>query len=349
MSGGGRTRERPGPRSPDARSAATGPGEFELIARLAEIVGPPSSAGVVLGIGDDAAAWRPAPDRLQVATTDMLVEGVHFRLDWTSADDLGWKGLAVNLSDLAAMGALPSWALVSLALPPERRELALELYRGMAELARRTGTAIVGGDTVRSSGPLVVSLALVGEADPARLLRRDAARPGDVLAVTGVLGASAAGLTLLSEGRHDLLQRGEPLLTAHHRPWPRLATGQLLGAHGVHCAIDISDGLASEAQHLADASGVAIEVDIAQLPLHPAAVALLGETRARALALSGGEDYELLFTAPEAVVAQLTRASGAETSLTMVGRVLDEGTPGSVQLLDDGRPVHLHEKGYVAF
>jgi thiamine-monophosphate kinase len=247
------------------------------------------------------------------------------------------------------MGARPGWALVAIALPPERRELALELYLGMADLARRTGTTIVGRDTVRSSGPLVISLALVGEADPELLLRRDAAQPGDALVVTGVLGASAAGLALLSEGRPDLLRQGGPLLRAHHRPWPRLATGQLLGAHAVHCAIDISDGLASEAQHLADASGVAIEVELAQLPLHPLAVSLLGETRARDLALSGGEDYELLFTAPEGIVTQLARASGAEAGLTRVGRVLEERTPGTVRVLDRDRPIQLHERGYVAF
>ncbi len=148
-------------------------GEFELIDRLAARLDP-LDGGV--GIGDDAAAWPPTPGRLVVATTDMLVEGIHFRLDWISPRDLGWKALAVNLSDLAAMGAQPGKALVSIALLADQADLAEELYAGMAELARLTGTRIVGGDTVRTPGPLVVNVALIGEADPERLLRRDAAR-----------------------------------------------------------------------------------------------------------------------------------------------------------------------------
>jgi len=153
----------------------SGSGEFELIASLASRLDPAADG---LGIGDDAAAWMPAPGALVVATTDMLVEGVHFRLDWTSARDLGWKALAVNLSDLAAMGATPGRALVSVALLPAQTALVGEMYEGLSELARLTGTQVVGGDTVRTSGPLVVNVALIGEAEPGRLFaaRRGAAR-----------------------------------------------------------------------------------------------------------------------------------------------------------------------------
>ena len=161
-------------------------GEFELIASLASRL---DAAADGLGIGDDAAAWPVSPGALVVATTDMLVEGVHFRLDWTSPRDLGWKALAVSLSDLAAMGATPGRALVSVALLPAQTALVLEMYEGLNELARLSGTRVVGGDTVRTSGPLVVNVALLGEAEPGRLLRRDGARPGDLLVLTGAVGA----------------------------------------------------------------------------------------------------------------------------------------------------------------
>ena len=174
-------------------------------------------------------AMTPRPGRrrsgtVQVATTDMLVEGVHFRLDWTSPEDLGWKALAVNLSDLAAMGATPGRALISIAVDPARRELVTAVARGLQSLAGQTGTQVVGGDTVRSPGPLVINVALVGEAHPGRLLRRDAARPGDLLAVTGRLGASAAALAcsrnrLLLRSRRRATPRRTPPAAAHG--WPR--------------------------------------------------------------------------------------------------------------------------------
>jgi thiamine-monophosphate kinase len=387
VSDGAANRRRAAPGNGPRAAALAHLGEFQLIGELARLVQGPPPAGLVVGIGDDAAAWAPTAGLCQVATTDVLVEGVHFRLDWTSLADLGWKALAVNLSDLAAMGATPRWALVALALPPERRQLAVELYRGLARLARETGTAVVGGDTVRSPGPLVISIALLGEAEPQRLLRRDAAQPGDLLVVTGTVGASAAGLALLQEATAGVeaypssrggVHQGSsmekvhspspppppgaevagpgrdpasvaPLLAAHHRPIPRLTMGRLLAAHGVRCAIDISDGLASEAEHLAEASGVAVELDLDRIPLHPAAVALWGKERARRLALSGGEDYELLFAAPPSVVATLTHLPDLPVPLTVIGRVGETVEGGRLVLLQEGRPVSLEEKGYVAF
>jgi thiamine-monophosphate kinase len=324
------------------------PGEFELIAALASRLDPVEDG---LGIGDDAAAWSPTPGSLVVATTDMLVEGVHFRLDWTSPRDLGWKSLAVNLSDLAAMGATPGRALVSVALLSGQAALVEEMYEGLSELARLTGTRVVGGDTVRTSGPLVVNVALIGEAAPDRLLRRDCAMPGELLVLTGEVGASAAGLALLLEGDRARLGRPEaaPLLAAHHRPTPRLAAGQAIAAMGLRCAIDVSDGVASEAGHLAVAGGVAITLDIDRLPLHPAAVALFGEAEARRLALSGGEDYELLFTVPEGRLAEMTVALGGEARATVVGRVVGVQPGGHVDLLAEGRVVESGQPGYVAF
>jgi thiamine-monophosphate kinase len=326
----------------------SGPGEFELIASLAGRLDPPSDE---LGIGDDAAAWLPSPGKLAVATTDMLVEGVHFRLDWTSPRDLGWKVLAVNLSDLAAMGAVPGRALISVALLPEQAALVEEMYEGLTEQARLTGTRVVGGDTVHSPGPLVVNVVLVGEAEPGRLLRRGGALPGDLLLLTGSVGASAAGLALLLEGDRDLLSRPEAalLMAAHHRPSPRLAAGRAIASMGLRCAIDVSDGVVSEAWHLAQASGVAIRLDTDRLPLEAAAVALLGDTKARQFAVSGGEDYQLLFTAPEARLAEVVEALGEEDRPTVVGRVIGLRPGGLVELVQAGRVVESDQRGYVAF
>ena len=322
------------------------PGEFELIARLAALFGAPPDG---LGIGDDAATWPTGGGTVAVATTDMLVEGVHFRLDWTSPEDLGWKALAVNLSDLAAMGARPGRALVSIAVDAPRRRLVLDVARGLHSLAERTGTRVVGGDTVRSPGPLVINVTLVGEADAVRVLRRDAARAGDLIAVTGVLGASSAALALLSEGHaaHDLA--AAPLLAAHHRPFPRLAAGLLLASRGVRCAIDISDGLASEALHVARAGGVGIEIDVGRVPLSPAAVRLLGERRSRELALTGGEDYELLFTFAPGLLDELTSVLAGDGGLTVLGEVTDRVPAGTARFVAAGRPIRLVETGYVAF
>lgn len=321
-------------------------GEFELIAELAALFEPPDDG---IGIGDDAATWPATSDTVQVGTTDMLVEGIHFRLDWTTPADLGWKALAVNLSDLAAMGAVPGRALISIAVEPGRRGLVPDLYRGLRALAERTGTRVVGGDTVRSPGPLVINVALVGEADPGALLRRDAARPGDLVAVTGRLGASAAGLAVLLDGRDPHDPAAARLLAAHHRPSPRLAAGRQLAARGVRCAIDISDGLASEALHLARASRVGIQIDAGRMPLEPAAILLLGERRSRELALAGGEDYELLFTVDPRLVADLVRALESDGGLTVLGEVTDGVAAGTVRFVEAGQAIELAEKGYEAF
>jgi thiamine-monophosphate kinase len=326
----------------------SGPGEFDLIDALSARLDPP---GEGLGIGDDAAAWRPGAGSVVVATTDMLVEGIHFRLDWTSPRDLGWKALAVSLSDLAAMGARPGRGLVSIALLPGQAELVEELYEGMSELARLTGTRIVGGDTVRSPGPLVVNVAMLGEAYPDQLLRRDGAHSGDLLALTGIVGAAAAGLDLLLRDDRQSLQRPEAraLLATLHRPEPRLTAGAALAALGLKCAIDVSDGVASEAWHLARSSQVAIEIDVDRLPLAPEAIALLGQSKARGLALSGGEDYQLLFAVTEARLAEVADVLGDDGPPVVVGRVTGERPGGHVTVLASGRPIETASSGYVAF
>jgi thiamine-monophosphate kinase len=210
---------------------------------------------------------------------------------------------------------------------------------------------VVGGDTVRSAGPLVVNVALLGEAGPGELLRRDGAAPGDLLALTGVVGASAAGLALLLEGDAARLARPEaaPLLAAHFRPNARLAAGRLLAGMGLRCAIDVSDGVASECRHLAQSSGVAITLDTDRLPLAPEAVALFGRGKATELAVSGGEDYQLLVAVPEARLAAVEAALAGEGGLTVVGRVTAPLTGGHVELLAGGRAMEPGQPGYVAF
>jgi len=249
------------------------------------------------------------------------------------------------------MGARPGHALVSIALLRDQGPLAEAIYEGLAELARETGTRVVGGDTVRTPGPLVINVALVGEADPARLLRRSAARPGDVVAVTGTVGASAAGLELLLAGGRAAAERpgAARLVAAHHRPRPRLDAGAALAAADVRCAIDVSDGVASEVWHLARSSGVEIELEVNRLPLADDAVAILGAARATHLALTGGEDYELLFTVPEARFEAVAATLPADARATAIGRVTAARDDGVVRFLSAGSPIELEEAGYVAF
>ena len=278
-------------------------GEFGLIARLRAALPPETVAGpdLALGIGDDAAVWRPTPGERLVVTTDGLVEGIHFRLDWTDWASLGHKALAVNLSDLAAMGAVPRLAVVSLGLRGDE-EIAdlVDFYRGLGALAARTGTLIAGGDVVASPAALTLHVTAIGESRGGRVLSRAGARPGDVVAVSGTLGASAAGLRLLAEGAEGP-RRGTTtaatLIDAHLRPTPRLDLAPLLLAHGATAAMDLSDGLLGDLPKILSASDVAARLDAKAIPVAAAVRALFPDDWL-ALATKGGEDYELLFTAP---------------------------------------------------
>jgi thiamine-monophosphate kinase len=277
-------------------------------------------------------------------SVDTIVDGVHFRLDdgWTSAGEVGALALGSALSDLAAMGAEPGEAYLALALPVELAERdALELVRGALALARVCGTTIAGGDVV-ASPVLCVSATVVGWADSeSALVGRDGARPGDVVGVTGSLGRAGAALAL-RERRVRRTPERERLLGAPRAPTPRLRAGRTLAAGGVHAMIDLSDGLAADARHIARASGVQLRIELARLPLHTIVADVCAELGVAPdeFAASAGEDYELCFCAPPERCDALEADVAGEATITWIGEVLDG--PGGLSLFArDGRDVRL--------
>ncbi len=288
----------------------------------------------LVGPGDDAAVFRGRPGtKAWAVTTDILVEGVHFDLRWTSGADLGWKALAVNLSDLAAMGSVrPALGVIALGLPPGTTvSFVDDFYKGLGDLARRHGFALAGGDTVRAD-KLTVSWAVLGEASGGRLLRRDGARPGDVLMATGTLGGAAAGLEILS-GRRKVRTPGEKKLIGRLlRPEPRLdLAAKIAAVPGVTAMTDSSDGLWRSAFLLARASGAGMRIEAERLPVSPALTAWARAARRDPadFALAGGEDYELVLTARPSAARHLEREGFARP----VGRV------------EKGRGVSVHSYG----
>ncbi|MFH1596068.1 MAG: thiamine-phosphate kinase [Pseudomonadota bacterium] len=280
--------------------------EAALIAALHERFGP-APPEVILGIGDDCAAISLDGSDYLLWTMDTLVEGVHFDLSYTPLEKLGWKALAVNLSDIAAMGGEPRYALLSLGWPPRRdRAGALTLADGLARAAREYGVAVIGGDTVASPGGLAVTLTLTGVVDAAQMLRRAGAQAGDLVYVTGTLGEAAAGLEILKRGVEMDQELKEALIEAHLAPRPQLQAGRVLARQGLATAlIDLSDGVATDLSHLCRASGVGARIRGAAVPISAglaAAASLLGRDPLQ-LALTGGEDYQLLFTCPPALAA----------------------------------------------
>jgi|SRR6476469_3742497 len=301
-------------------------GEFELLARIRKRL-PANGPRTHLGSGDDAAVT--VPGGATATSVDALVDGVHFRRDLASPRQIGHKALATALSDLAAMGAEAGEAYVALGLPADLgEEECIELLDGMTALAEETGTDLVGGDLSRAN-ELFLAITVVGHApDPAALVRRAGAQPGDLLVLTGAIGGAAAGLELLETAALEgslPAGAGEELRARQLEPAPRLAAGRALAAAGVTAMIDLSDGLGSDAGHLAERSGARLAIDAGAVPLSEGARALSEATgRDPWHLLSGGEDYELLASIPPARLGEaigLVHDKGG-VALTQVGEVL---------------------------
>jgi thiamine-monophosphate kinase len=269
--------------------------EDDVVAAIRRLVEPvPSRARVTLGIGDDAALWQPSRSHRSAITTDMLVEGVDFTRDAMSLEDAGWRAMAANLSDLAAMGARPVLATVALGVPAGEIEEVLALVRGIAQAAARHGLAIAGGDLSRAP-VLTIAIAAVGEVRASHAKTRAGGRAGDVLAVTGELGSARAGLELSRRGGRPDGAAAEQALQAFRRPAARCAEGRFLAAsRNVQAMMDCSDGLSTDLDRLCRASGCGAIVEALPVSEAARAVAALLHEDPRAFALAGGEDFELL-------------------------------------------------------
>jgi thiamine-monophosphate kinase len=320
------------------------PGEFALIDKY--FARPTPSA--VLGPGDDCALLQPSPGKQLAVTTDMLVAGTHFLPD-TDPKNLGWKALAVNLSDLAAMGATPRWVTLAGSLPTVDEAWIAKFAEGFFACAAEYGVDVVGGDTTK--GPLNVCITAMGEVEPGQALRRDGAKVGDQIWVSGRPGLASLGLAHL-QGRITLPEPWPRLcIGALEKPRPRVALG--LALNGIaSAAIDVSDGLLADLGHIAERSGCAAAVKLVQLPHLPKGENYDADLRRMALEcqLSGGDDYELCFTAPgtqSLAIAQI--AARLELPLWNIGEMA-AGQAGEVTVFDpDGKPVQFEHKGYDHF
>lgn len=307
--------------------------EFGFIEHIAALFAHLPANGFE-GIGDDCAALPLGNGESLLFTTDLLTEGVHFLRDRTSARELGRKSLAVNLSDVAAMGAQPVATLLSLALPPDAAgPWAEEFMEGYRELSKEFAVALVGGDTTRSMAGITINVTAIGRAADERIKRRSDARPGDVIFTAGRLGASGTGLQDLLAGRCDT-----PAAAVHRNPRPQVAEGRWLGGRTeVHAMMDLSDGLASDIRHILDRSGVGAEIDTALIPV--------AEGSDLRTAACGGEDYKLLLTA-DAGAAERLAADFRDTfgtPLYPVGRIT---AAGGLVWLQQGRPVERDWQGF---
>lgn len=312
---------------------------------------PARSALLKKGIGDDAAVWCPRnADEHWLITTDMLLEGVDFRLEWTTPRQLGRKSIAVNLSDLAAMGARPRFFTVALAVPSGISERwILEFYEGLTEPGSLKGAQLIGGDLSRSENGILISITALGESLNRKILYRSGGRAGDLLYVTGILGRSAAGLKLLQTGRAR--PRSHPqqeAVRAHQTPEPRCEAGVWLAQCGMaRCMMDLSDGLSMDLPRMCAASGVGAEIHAAELPVFTKS--RLWDCDPVELALHGGEDYELLFAVPNSRSRLFEKSYPSKLpKITRIGKMT--GSVGKVWVKESGKSRHrLLEHGYDHF
>ena len=314
--------------------------EFDLIARHFTRATP----GAVLGVGDDCALLAPSPGMQLAVSSDMLLEGRHFSPQDSPAG-IGHKSLAVNLSDLAAMGATPRWATLSIALPEANDAWLTAFARGFFRMADMHGIELVGGDTTR--GALTLSITVIGEIPPGQALRRDGAQAGDDIWVSGVIGSAAMALAY-RQGRVFMEQiDAAKVLPALYLPTPRVALG--IALRGIaHSAIDISDGLLGDLGHILQRSNVGAILEFACLPTLPVVQAYLHEAVARDCVLAGGDDYELCFTTPASKCdAVLAAAASAGVAVTRIGHITAES--GLTVIGADGRPLPVEHTGYDHF
>ena len=335
---------------PSQNIGGQNPSEFELISRLAELcddVDTSASGSILTGIGDDAAVVSTTTGEI-LLTTDAMVDGVHFRSDDKRWQDIGWKCAVSNLSDIAAMGGIPDHALVTLGVPvAAAADSYEELYVGMNHAFDKFGGKIVGGDVV-SSPVMFINLALTGHPSSGpngkpSWMTRDAANMGDLVCVTGPLGGSSGGLeTLLSKKEN---QGKEILIHRHFHPTPRIKLGQKLIKLGVKCGMDISDGLVDDLKKLARSSSTSILIDMSAIPVDSELLPIFGAESIEH-ALNGGEDYELLFTAPSVIVKDIQRK--VEGQISVIGRVDANDIPeGKVKVQDaNGCEYEPQRKGW---
>ncbi len=321
-------------------------GERALIERI-KVRMPPPPAGLIVPIGDDAAVAVPDRGALQVLTTDALVEGVHFDRRFSSPADIGYKALAVNASDVAAMGGTPRLALLSLMLPDDLAMGELDgIVDGLLQMAAECGAVLAGGNITRSPGPLVIDVTVSGSVRPRKVLTRAGGRPGDALYVTGRIGAAAAGLEWLRAATAGMPQASGATLTArpdeasmaecvarHCRPEPRVRIGALLGRNRAASAcMDLSDGLADAVTQIAEASGTGARLDGTVLPMHPGAASWFSRAGGDPVAacLAGGDDYELLFAVPRRARGRLRGVlrEARGVPVTCIGELTAERTIG---------------------
>lgn len=315
------------------------PGEFELIDRIRARAR--TRRDVVLGMGDDAALLAPPAGMQLVVATDTLNAGVHFPGE-TAPFDIGWKALAVNLSDLAAMGAMPAWCSLSLSMPQADEAWLEGFIDGFTTLAARHDVALIGGDT--TCGALSICVSVIGLVEPGHALRRGAAQVGDDIWISGTLGDAAAALSLWQSGAEIPPALGERL----DRPTPRVALGRAL-AGIAHACIDVSDGLLADIAHVCTASGVGAQIDVDALPASPALLGVTGDAESRRRwQATGGDDYELCFTAPAALVHRVQEASeAAGVDVVRIGHV--EPSPGVRAITRDPRPWRPASAGHRHF
>lgn len=314
--------------------------EFDLIRSYFKELAP-TAPGVLAGIGDDCALLQAAGGEALAVTTDTLISGRHFP-ERTAAFDIGWKALAVNLSDLAAAGAEPRWFTLALTLPAVDAEWLKGFAEGLGTLARQQRIALVGGDTTR--GSLSITITAMGVVPAAQALNRRGARAGDVVCVTGTLGDAAAGLRILKSTHSDTGTDARYLIDRLNRPQPRVAAG--IALRGIaHAAIDLSDGLAGDLRHVLDASGVGADIWLERLPTSPALMRAAADRERWSLQTAGGDDYELCVCLPPGAVAPARTA--LDVPLTEIGRI--DGR-GGLRLLDvSGGCVEGLTAGYLHF